>query len=314
MTVQAPEHTTEGLVVESMRVQYGDVVAVEDVSLQVRPGEIVALLGANGAGKSSLLDAISGMVPATSGSVSVDGRSLDKVAAEDRALAIGHVPEGRRLFPEHTVRENLMLAGYTLTRAERTERIAHAERVLPRLETLRRRRGGLLSGGEQQMVALGRGIMAPGRVLVVDELSLGLAPLVARSFADTLRVLRDEGYAILLVEQYITLAMQVADRVVVLDHGKVVLEGTPDEVRSEVEALERAYLGDESAAAADAADSVARRRGGHRPVRVVVPGALPAGRGHRDQSPHDRDGILSVVRRPSRSPVRRTRSSDGTSP
>jgi ABC-type branched-subunit amino acid transport system ATPase component len=263
-----------GLVVDSLSVEYGEAVAVDHVSLTVEPGQIVALLGANGAGKSSLLLAISGMEPAVTGSVAVGDISLDERPAEERALFAAHVPEGRRLFPQHTVRENLVLAAYGADRADQKERLEHVHRVLPRLAELGDRRAELLSGGEQQMVALGRGIMSHAPVLMIDELSLGLAPTVAQQFAQALRVLRDEGYAILIVEQYVTLAMSIADEVMVLDHGRVVLQGSVEDVRANVMALEEAYLGREGSTAAALLEEEAAEL--DEPAAPVEPKPIPA--------------------------------------
>jgi len=232
-----------GLVIEELTVRYGDAVAVREVSLEVRSGEIVALLGANGAGKSSLLNAISGLVPSTSRTLSVEGVDLRSLPVEERARWLSHVPEGRRLFAEHSVVENLQLGAFAATKTEAAARLEQTVAVLPQLEHLGPRVAGGLSGGQQQMVALGRGLMADASVLAIDELSLGLAPTVASSFADALADLRDEGHAVLLVEQYIGLALKVADRVVVLERGRVVLEGPVDEVRTQLLQLQAAYLG-----------------------------------------------------------------------
>lgn len=240
----APQTVGSTLAVEHLTVRYGDAaVAVDDLSLRVEPGEIVALLGANGAGKSSLLNAVSGFVPVLRGSISVGEEVLDGLSSEARARYVAHVPEGRQVFPHHTARENLLLAAYGVDQRERLRRLDLAEQVLPRLRELSARQAGLLSGGEQQMVALGRGLMSDATVLMVDELSLGLAPTVANQFADTLLTLRDSGYAILLVEQYLSLALRVADRVIVLDRGMTVLHGATTELAGQLEAIERAYLG-----------------------------------------------------------------------
>lgn len=233
---------TTGLRVDSLTVRHGDVVACDSVSLEVRPGEIVALLGANGAGKSSLLGALSGLVPAT-GSVHVGSVDLGRLRPQQRARHLAHVPEGRRLFPTHTVRENLLLGAFAASAGERAARLQRVHELLPRTAELAGRQARGLSGGEQQMVALGRGLMAGAPVLAIDELSLGLAPIVAASFVDALDALRDDGLAVLLVEQYVALALEVADRVVVLERGSVVLTGTAAEVGDQARALQAAYLG-----------------------------------------------------------------------
>jgi branched-chain amino acid transport system ATP-binding protein len=238
----ANAHIGGGLVVDGLTVKYGHATAVHSLSFAVAPGEVMALLGANGAGKSSTLNAISGLEQST-GEVLAGGMPLAGLPPERRAALVAQVPEGRRLFPHHTVRENLLLGAFSSNQPIQTRRLAHVFTVLPRLAPLAERRAELLSGGEQQMVALGRGLMSPARVLMIDELSLGLAPTVTNQFADALLRLRDEGYAILLVEQYIALALRIADRVVLLDHGVTVLQGTASEVRAEAMALEHAYLG-----------------------------------------------------------------------
>jgi ABC-type branched-subunit amino acid transport system ATPase component len=230
--------------VEHLTVRYGQAVeAVHDLTFTVEPGEIVALLGANGAGKSTVLNAISGLTATSAGSISVGETELGDLRAQQRAHHVAHVPEGRQLFPTHTVSENMALGAFATTRIERRRRLARCLAVLPRLSRLSGRPAGLLSGGEQQMVALGRGLMSEAPVLMIDELSLGLAPAITNSFADTLLELRAAGYAILLVEQYLTLALRVADRVLVLDRGRVVLEGRTEDIREQVTALEDAYLG-----------------------------------------------------------------------
>ena len=237
------EADADPLIVENLRVVHGETIAVDDVSFSVKSGEIVALLGANGAGKSSLLQAISGLVPIAAGAVSCGGVTLNEMSPQARANYVAHVPEGRMLFSDHTALENLTVPMLGKSRSHRRERVGYVEGVLPRLPALAQRRAGLLSGGEQQMVALGRGLVSGSPVLVIDELSLGLAPIVAEEFGGTLQALRSEGFAILLVEQQLSLALAVADRVVVLDRGHIILEGRVSEVRAQVEAIENAYLG-----------------------------------------------------------------------
>jgi len=229
--------------VVDLTVNFGGARAVDAFSCSVSAGEIVALLGANGAGKSTVLNAISGLVPAASGSIVADGTVLTELRPEQRAEHVAHVPEGRRLFPEHSVEENLDLAAFGRHRAVRRDLRERVHHLFPRLRLLADRPAGLLSGGEQQMVALGRGLMSGAPVLAIDELSLGLAPIVAAQFTDTLRQLRDEGLAILLVEQYVSLALSVADRLIVLERGRAVLAGTVSELGDEARSLQSAYLG-----------------------------------------------------------------------
>jgi branched-chain amino acid transport system ATP-binding protein len=273
--------TDTGLRIEDLTVAYGNVVALDRVGLTVAPGEIVALLGANGAGKSSLLDAVSGLAPVRGGTIRVDGVDLSALPAHRRAGMVAQVPEGRRLFPGHTVAENLELAAFRASRDERRSRLDEVHAVLPRLPELASREAVELSGGEQQMVALGRGLMGGARILMIDELSLGLAPNIAAQFADTLLDLRTRGHAILLVEQYVSLALRVADRVVMLDRGRVVGEGTPEQVRAETEVLEQAYLGGgrtpAPASGADGGEPVAPPAPPSRTARAAAAGTVLGG-------------------------------------
>ena len=239
---EARHNAASGLSIESLSVAYDKAVAVDRLSLIVKPGEIVALLGANGAGKTSLLNAISGLVP-SSGSVAANGRDLTLEAPQVRARHIAHVPEGRRLFPQHTVLENLTLAAFGAKPAERATRLEIAYSVLPRLAELADRKAFALSGGEQQMVAVGRGLMGDAQILMIDELSLGLAPRITSKLGDALVELKLRGYAILLVEQYVSLALRVSDRVVSLERGRVVAEGDPAHMRDQTDSLRRSYLG-----------------------------------------------------------------------
>jgi branched-chain amino acid transport system ATP-binding protein len=212
--------------VEELTVRYGSATALDQVSLTVGAGEMVALVGPNGAGKSTLVDTLSGIVAPASGTVRVGGR-------------FAHVPEGRQLFPDMTVEDNLRLGAWG--RKERDTSAVYE--LLPGLQKLRRRRGGTLSGGEQQMVAVGRALMARPEVIAVDELSLGLAPLVIADLARHLRELNAEhGTAVLLIEQNARLAFELCARAYVLEAGRIVAEGTSAELASSPE-VEGAYLG-----------------------------------------------------------------------
>jgi branched-chain amino acid transport system ATP-binding protein len=276
-SVQRPavDPASTALRVDGVSIRYGDAIhAVTDVSIDVRPGEIVGLLGANGAGKSSLLNAISGLVPLHAGTISVGDTVLGALNPQARARFVAHVPEGRQVFGQHTVGENLALAAFDASRAERKRRLTEVEEVLPALTTLHDRQARLLSGGQQQMVALGRGLMSRAPVLMIDELSLGLAPAITDQFASTLLELRAEGYAILLVEQYLTLALRVCDRVFVLDRGAVVLSGPTAAIRSQLEALEEVYLGTAENNFAEADDTVAQEQAGER-LSVGAPTVRP---------------------------------------
>jgi branched-chain amino acid transport system ATP-binding protein len=227
---------------EAVEAQYGAIKALHGVSLAVGEGEVVALLGANGAGKTTTLRAVSGTVRRT-GRISFAGRPLDRSPPEAVARAgIAHVPEGRGTFGELTVRENLRLGAWT----RRGRLHGEEERVLahfPALADRARQPAGTLSGGEQQMLALARALMARPRLLMLDEPSLGLAPLVVASIFTILRRLNEEeGLAVLLVEQNATLALEAASRAYVLETGRVAVEGSAGDLRAD-ESLRRSYLG-----------------------------------------------------------------------
>jgi branched-chain amino acid transport system ATP-binding protein len=229
---------------EGLEVGYGDVTAVSDVSLDVRAGETVALIGANGAGKTTTLKAISGLLPLRRGSVLLDGERLDGLSpARVMARGIAHVPEGRQLFPTMTVRENLELgAAGAAARARRGETLEGVFRLFPRLAERIRQLAGTLSGGEQQMCAIGRGLMARPRLLMLDEPSLGLAPVVVKQIFENLAQINREGTTILLVEQNVARALGLAHRGYVLENGRIVLSGGCDALLTSPY-IKQAYLG-----------------------------------------------------------------------
>jgi branched-chain amino acid transport system ATP-binding protein len=231
------------LKVANLVVRYGNATAVDHVSFTVAPGEIVAILGSNGAGKSSILAALSGTTANSADVMEVNGIDMRSLSIEQRAAFIAHVPEGRQLFSELTVRENLDLGAVAVDGPERARRRTRVLEALPALGDLLDRRCGQLSGGQQQMVALGRGVMSGAPVLVIDELSLGLAPLVSESFVASLDVLRGSGTAIVLVEQYVALALKVATRVAILDRGAIRALGTAAAIADDIDRLNDAYLG-----------------------------------------------------------------------
>jgi branched-chain amino acid transport system ATP-binding protein len=230
--------------INQLSVNYGPIRALESVSLRIKKSQMVALLGANGAGKSTLLRAISGLVKPHAGSVTFKGRDLRAVKAEVIvSLGIGHVPEGRGIFPDLSVRENLMVGAYT--RKDHSEIAADYQkmlRFLPALENRQQQEGSTLSGGEQQMLSLGRALMSRPEILLADELSLGLAPVITKQVFQHLLQLREQGMTLLVVEQNANLALKWADYVYVLQHGKIVLEGEPSKLGSAAE-LTKAYLG-----------------------------------------------------------------------
>jgi branched-chain amino acid transport system ATP-binding protein len=231
--------------VEGLSVAYGDFQVLWDVSLEVRAGEIVALLGPNGAGKSTLLNSVSGLVTPRQGRIEFDGRQVERLPAHQRVgLGLAHVLERRRLFPYLTVRQNLLLGAYHPgARGHRAESLAWMEALFPRLRERQGQLAHTLSGGEQQMVAIGRGLMARPRFLLVDEPTLGLAPRVVAEILDVLRrINRAEGITVLFIEQNVDLALSVASRGYILESGRVLLEGGADALRASPE-VRRVFLG-----------------------------------------------------------------------
>jgi branched-chain amino acid transport system ATP-binding protein len=229
---------------EGVEAGYGDVVAVRSVSLEVRAGEVVALIGSNGAGKTTTLRAIAGLLPLRGGSVELEGRRLNGLgsAAVVRA-GVAHVPEGRQLFPTMTVDENLELGARTAeSRARRPQTLARVFDLFPRLGERRAQLAGTLSGGEQQMVAIGRALMACPRLLMLDEPSLGLAPVVVGSIFANLAAINRDGLTILLVEQNVLRALRCSHRAYVLENGTITLSGASATLLAD-ERIKRAYLG-----------------------------------------------------------------------
>jgi len=228
----------------ALSVDYGEVPAIADVSLAVEEGEVVALLGANGAGKSTTLKAIMGMVRPRAGAVKLDGRDVTGEPAHAAARSgIALVPEGRRVFKRMTVRENLDIGGISRPASEMPARTEEMFALFPRLRERHRQLGGTLSGGEQQMLAIGRALMAKPAFILMDEPSLGLAPLVVAQVYDVLRrISRELGVGGILVEQNVELALSVADRGYVLSRGRIALEG-PAQLLAKSPQLHKAYLG-----------------------------------------------------------------------
>ncbi|QFZ83350.1 ATP-binding cassette domain-containing protein [Variovorax paradoxus] len=233
------------LKIESVKVSYGAIEAVKGVSLEVRAGEVVTIIGANGAGKSTLLKSIVGLEPVAEGRVLIDGKDCTQVPAHQRVgLGVALSPEGRGVFPDQTVRENLMLGAYS-RRSDKVfvERAIEREFTrFPRLKEREHQLSGTLSGGEQQMLAIARALMSEPRLLLLDEPSLGLAPLIIKDIFDAIRQLRSSGLTILLVEQMAKQALGVADRAYVLETGCITLEGSGRELLDNPK-VKSAYLG-----------------------------------------------------------------------
>ena len=232
------------LEVRNLHVGYGDATAVWDVSLDVAEGSIVTVIGPNGAGKSTLINAIAGILPVRSGSLYMAGADIAGIPAHgfcERGIAI--VPEGRRLFASMSVEENLDIGCYRA--AARAQRAASLEAVYRRFPVLRERRAqpaGQLSGGQQQMVAIGRALMARPRLMLFDEPSLGLAPAIVDAMFAIIRDIRKEGVAVLLVEQNVQKSMEIADAAYVLEHGRIVASGKPADLLGQPH-IQQAYLG-----------------------------------------------------------------------
>ncbi len=228
---------------DGLEAGYGDLTAVSGVSLEVRRGEAVALIGANGAGKTTTLRAICGLLPVRAGRIEFEGARLDGLgSAQIVARGIAHVPEGRQLFPTMTVRDNLELGGRAADRRHRDDTLELVFTLFPRLHEREGQLAGTLSGGEQQMCAIGRGLMARPRLLLLDEPSLGLAPVTVKLIFDTLRRVNGDGMTIMLVEQNVPLALQLSHRGYVLENGRIVLEGTRESLRASSH-VKQAYLG-----------------------------------------------------------------------
>jgi len=234
------------LAVAALESGYGKIRVLHGIDFQVAAGEVVALLGPNGAGKSTMLRALSGLLPVNAGYVRFDGRDMTNATPRESARAgLVHVIEGHRVFTQISVTDNLLLAGYDLARGERAARIEEALSFFPEIAAKRHERGGALSGGQQQMLTVAQGLVRRPRLLMLDEPSAGLSPVLVDRVLDVIKQLRKQGTAVLLVEQLLEKALATADRVYALVQGQVVLEA-PTSESNLPERLERAYFGHEA--------------------------------------------------------------------
>ena len=232
------------LEIKDLNVFYGAIHALKGISLTVADGELVSLIGANGAGKTTTLHAISGLLPAASGSILLDGTDLQKVPANTIiGLGMAHVPEGRHVFARMTVEENLRMGAYILRDQKRiSENLERVYGHFPRLKERRRQLAGTLSGGEQQMLATGRALMTDPKIVLMDEPSMGLSPLLVKEIFSIIRELHKSGITILLVEQNAKMALAVSDRAYVLETGTISMEGPAAELAAD-DRVRKAYLG-----------------------------------------------------------------------
>ena len=232
------------LEIKDLNVFYGAVHAIKGISLNVEQGELVSLIGANGAGKTTTLHAISGLIPAASGTIELDGHNLQKTSP-DKIISLGlaHVPEGRHVFARMTVEENLRMGAYIIRDAQKiNENLEKVYSHFPRLKERRRQLAGTLSGGEQQMLATGRALMTDPSIVLMDEPSMGLSPLLVKEIFAIIEQLHESGITILLVEQNAKMALAVSDRVYVLETGKISMSGKASEL-AEDDRVRKAYLG-----------------------------------------------------------------------
>ena len=232
------------LTVKNLRVQYGAFSALQDVSLTVPEGKVVSIVGANGAGKTTLINTISGLLRPVNGEILFEGKDLTRL--EDYAIAsmgVAQVPEGRKLFPEMTVYENLLMGSYSKrAKQEREQSLQKVWEMFPILKTRNNQIVRTLSGGEQQMLSIGRAMMMCPRLMMFDEPSLGLAPLIVRAIFDAILQLKSAGMTIMLVEQNVRASLQISDYAYVLETGRIVLEGTGQDVMAD-DHTRKAYLG-----------------------------------------------------------------------
>ena len=233
------------LEVKDLQVYYGVIQALKGISFHVNQGEVIALIGANGAGKTTTLQTLTGILSPKSGSIVFEGKDLTRTPAHKIVeMGMAHVPEGRRVFADMSVYENLLLGAYTRKdKAEIAESIASIYKRFPRLEERKGQRAGTLSGGEQQMLAMGRALMSRPRIILMDEPSMGLSPIFVNEIFDIIREVSESGTTVLLVEQNAKKALSIADRAYVLETGSITMDGKAEDLLND-EAVQKAYLGE----------------------------------------------------------------------
>ena len=233
------------LEIKDLEVCYGVIQAIKGISFEVNQGEVIALIGANGAGKTTTLHTITGLISPKKGSVTFEGKDITKVPAHKIvSMGMAHVPEGRRVFAELSVYENLRMGAYTRKdKNEIEESLANVYKRFPRLEERKNQMAGTLSGGEQQMLAMGRALMSKPKIILMDEPSMGLSPILVNEIFDIIRAVSESGTTVLLVEQNAKKALAIADRAYVLETGKIVLEGNAKDLLED-DSIKKAYLGE----------------------------------------------------------------------
>jgi branched-chain amino acid transport system ATP-binding protein len=233
------------LEVKDLQVSYGMIQAIKGISFEVNQGEVIALIGANGAGKTTILHTVTGLLAPKAGSIMFEGQDITKVPAHKIvSMGMAHVPEGRRVFAQLSVYDNLKMGAYTRTdKNEIEESLEMVYKRFPRLEERKNQMAGTLSGGEQQMLAMGRALMSKPKIILMDEPSMGLSPIFVNEIFDIIKVVSESGTTVLLVEQNAKKALSIADRAYVLETGKVILEGKADDLLHN-ESVQKAYLGE----------------------------------------------------------------------
>jgi len=231
------------LTITNLSAGYGKAVVINQLNLEVKEGEMMSIIGPNGAGKTTLLRCINGLVPANSGDITFEGKSIKKLPTHKIArLGITHCPEGRRPFPEMSVYENLKMGGLQLNNDQFNERLEYVYSLFPILKERKSQYAGTMSGGQQQMVAIGRALMTSPKLLILDEPSIGLAPIVVDEIFEQIKIIKESGVTILLVEQNVDVALKVTDKIAVMDNGQISFIGNPAELVKDA-SLREIYLG-----------------------------------------------------------------------